>query len=226
MEEKKHILVVEDDKNISNILRLQLERAGYKVTCARDGLEGVKMAKGETPDLILLDWMLPQIAGVEVCKVIKKKADVPIIFLTSKNRERDIIEGLEAGGDDYVTKPFKFEIVLARIRANLRKYGKTNVGTLQWKDIRLDTGSNNVFSGDERIILSKNELNLLRVLMENPRSVLSRNRIIHELWGYGEDEFTKGNNLDVMMNSLRKKLSPGDKKKYIATHRGIGYGLA
>lgn len=222
MEEK--ILIVEDDKNISNILKLQLERQGYKVMCAFDGLEGVKIAKKDKPDLILLDWMLPQISGTEVCKILKKVMNTPIIFLTSRTREGDIITGLEVGGDDYVTKPFKFEIVHARIRANLRKYSQNEVGKLKFKEISIDVPSNLAFHEDNPIELTKLEYLLLKLFLSNSKSILSKNRIIHELWGDFEDNHTKGNNLEVIINNLRKKLSP-DKKKYIKTHRGRGYGL-
>ncbi|GLI55182.1 DNA-binding response regulator [Propionigenium maris DSM 9537] len=222
MEDK--ILIVEDDRNISNILKLQLERQGYEVTCAFDGLEGIKMAKKHKPHLILLDWMLPQISGTEVCKILKKVMDAPIIFLTSKAREGDIIEGLEVGGDDYITKPFKFEIVHARIRANLRKYSGSKIGKLKFKEISIDISSNIAYYEDNPMELTKLEYLLLTLLLSNPKSILSKNRIIHELWGDFEDDHTKGNNLEVVINSLRKKLS-SDKKKYIKTHRGRGYGL-
>ena len=222
MEEK--ILIVEDDRNISNILKLQLERQGYKVMCAFDGLEGIKTAKKDKPNLILLDWMLPQVSGTEVCKILKKVMDVPIIFLTSKSREGDIIEGLEVGGDDYITKPFKFEIVHARIRANLRKYSGSEAGKLKFREISIDISSNLAYYEGNPIELTKLEYQLLRLLLSNSKSILSKNRIIHELWGDFEDDHTKGNNLEVIINSLRKKLSP-DKKKYIKTHRGRGYGL-
>lgn len=221
---EEQILIIEDDKSISNILKLQLERQGYQVICAFDGLEGIKMAKLNKPNLILLDWMLPQISGIEVCKILKKIIDVPIIFLTSKIREENIIEGLEAGGDDYVTKPFKFEIIHARIRANLRKYSKTNIGKLIFKEITIDTLSNLTYYEGNLIELTKLEFLLLKLLLSNPKFILSKNRIIHELWGDFEDEYTKGNNLEVIINSLRKKLSP-DKKRYIKTYRGRGYGL-
>lgn len=224
MSNNKKILVVEDDINISNILKLQLERQGYEVICAFDGLEGIKSAKGNKPDLILLDWMLPQISGTEVCKILKKTMDTPIIFLTSRGRENDVIEGLEAGGDDYVTKPFKFEIVHARIRANLRKYSKSHIGLLKWKEISIDISSNLVYCEGKTIILTKLEFQLLKLFIKNSHSILPKNRIIRVLWGELEDDYTKGNNLEVIMNNLRKKLS-SDKKKFIKTHRGMGYGL-
>lgn len=224
MNDKEKILIVEDDINISNILKLQLERQRYEVICAFDGLEGIKSAKGNNPDLILLDWMLPQISGTEVCKILKKTMDIPIIFLTSRGRENDVIEGLEAGGDDYITKPFKFEIVHARIRSNLRKYSKSVIGILKWKEISIDTSSNLVYCEGETIILTKLEFQLLKLFIKNSNSILSKNRIISVLWGELEDNYTKGNNLEVIMNNLRKKLS-SDKKKFIKTHRGMGYGL-
>lgn len=221
---KEKILIVEDDSSISNILKLQLERQGYQVMCAFNGLEGIKMAKQYEPNLIILDWMLPQISGTEVCKILKKVMDIPIIFLTSRTREGDIIEGLEVGGDDYVTKPFKFEVVHARIRANLRKYSKSKVGKLIFKEVSIDINSNSAYYDDDPIELTKLEFLLLKLFLSNSKSILSKNRIIHELWGDFEDEYTKGNNLEVIINSLRKKLSP-DKKKYIKTYRGRGYGL-
>lgn len=221
----EHILIIEDDRNISNILKLQLRREGYEVTCVFNGLEGVKAAKEQDIDLIILDWMLPQIEGIQVCKVIKSRRDIPILFLTSRNRDENIIEGLESGGDDYITKPFKFPEVLARIRANLRKYKGTQRGVIEWKEITMDTGGSTVNLKEEKVILNRYEYYFLRILMENPNSIISRNTIIRRIWGDSEDEISKGNNLDVVVNSLRKKISPEDRKKYIKAHRGLGYGL-
>lgn len=222
---KKHILVVEDDRSISTILKIQLEKSGYEVTCAFNGVECLEKIKDIKIDLILLDWMLPKISGIEVCKIVKSKLEIPIIFLTAKIRETDIIQGLEVGGDDYITKPFKFGILDARIKSNLRKYNHISVDILTWGDLSLNTSTHLVLYRDNQILLSKYEFNLLRIFLISPNSIISRIKIIHELWGYLEDENSKGNNLDVIINSLRKKISPRDKKMLIKTHRGMGYGL-
>jgi len=225
MEEKIHILIVEDDRSISNILKLQLEREGYLVSCAYNGLEGVKIVKEKKIDLVVLDWMLPQIGGIEVCKIIKSRKDLPVIFLTSRNRDENIIEGLESGGDDYITKPFKFAEVLARIRANLRKYRGSKRGVKEWRDLSIDIEGSTVYLEGEKIEVNRYEFYFLRILFENPNSITSRNTIIRRIWGDSEDEITKGNNLDVVVNSLRKKISPEERQKFIKTHRGLGYGF-
>ena len=219
----KNILIIEDDLRIRRILQLELEHEGYLVSLAKDGKEGLEKAKLIRYDLILLDLMLPEISGEEVCKELRKNSDVPIIVLTAKENIRSKVELLDMGADDYITKPFNIEELFARMRVALRnkKEFKTH-NTITYENLKLEIDSKILFKGEEKIFLTKKEYNIMYLFLLNKEIVISREKIIEEIWGYdfeGKDKI-----VDVYINLLRKKIE-NKNEKYIHTVRGFGYIL-
>ncbi|MFZ3208087.1 MAG: response regulator transcription factor [Geobacteraceae bacterium] len=218
------ILVVEDEKKVANFIKRGLEEEKYEVHTANDGDEGLKMALGTHYDLIVLDWMLPKKDGLAVVRELReKKAMTPVLMLTAKNSVEDIVAGLDSGSDDYLTKPFAFAELLARVRALVRRSEMDRGAEIRFSDLRIDPVSHKVWRGDKEIDLTAKEYGLLEYFMRNPNQVLTRTMIADHVWDYTFDSFT--NIIDVYVNYLRKKIDRDADMKFIHTVRGVGYIL-
>jgi heavy metal response regulator len=216
------VLVVEDEKKVSSFIKRGLEEEKYDVDTAGDGEEGLKMALGKPYDLIVLDWMLPKKDGLAVVKELREKKNLtPVLMLTAKDSLEDIIAGLDSGSDDYLTKPFAFAELLARVRALLRRSEMDKGAELRYGDLRLDPVSHKVWRKDKEIDLTAKEYGLLEYFMRNANQVLTRTMIADHVWDYTFDTFT--NIIDVYVNYLRKKIDRDADKKLIHTVRGVGY---
>jgi DNA-binding response OmpR family regulator len=215
------ILVIEDEKGIANFIRDGLEEEYYAVDVALDGRNGLEMALINDYDLLLVDWMLPALSGIEIVKQVRKnKPDIPIIFLTAKDTVQDAVFGLGTGANDYIRKPFQFEELLARIKVQLRP--KTAEGAfLIVGDIRMDTDSHRVFKNNEEINLTQKEFSLLEFLFRNKGKVCTRTSIIEHVWDIHFESDTSV--IDVYINFLRKKLGLESSNDLIHTVRGVGY---
>ena len=222
-----HILVIEDDERISTFIKRGLEAEGYLVDIAQDGHEGVQ--RGLTPyDLIILDLLLPDTNGHEVCQSLRREQiQTPILILTAKDALEDKLSGFDHGADDYLTKPFAFEELLARIKALLRRrpsYNEETTSILCIADLTLNQSSREVHRADKIIALTRKEFDLLAFLMSHPNKALSRTSILEQVWGYHHDTLT--NTVDVYIGYLRKKLDSGSKTKLIQTVRDFGYKIS
>lgn len=217
----KEILIVEDQEGISNFLKQGLEEEGYSITVASSGDKGLLLAQQKGFDLMLLDWMLPKLSGLEICKSVRKAGNLtPIIFLTAKDTVQDTIEGLKSGANDYIKKPFSFEELLERIKVQFRGVAEERpVYTLG--PITLKTETHQVFNGNEEILLTQKEFALLEYLMKNKGAVCNRTDIIKDVWNIHFDYDTGV--IDVFINGIRKKLGFAREDNYIKTIRGIGY---
>lgn len=214
------ILIIEDEPGIYNFLKDGLEEEGYGITIAADGKLGLEKFGLSKPDLVLLDWMLPKMHGIEVCREIRKRdKETPILFLTAKDTVKETIEGLRAGANDYIKKPFSFEELLERIKIHFRDRQSDEV--LQLGDISLNKSSYQVFNKDKEISLTQREFALLEFLIRNKGRICTRNEIIDKVWNINF-EYDTGV-IDVFMNSLRKKMSMNKENGNIKTVRGIGY---
>ena len=223
---KTRILLIEDDENITELVRYNLERANYIVDTSADGEEGLIKAQEETPDIILLDWMLPNLSGLEICRRLRRSgnANVPIIMLTARADEPDRIRGLETGADDYVTKPFSPRELIARMQAVLRRVRPALAGQqLEFEDILLDNVSHRVTRGETMIHLGPTEYRLLRHFMENPGRVFSREQLLDSVWGH--DVYVEPRTVDVHIRRLRKAINIDGAQDYIRTVRSAGYAL-
>ncbi len=215
------ILVVEDDAQIVRVLRLEFEHEGYVVDTASDGLAGLEKALKE-PDLIVLDRMLPKMDGIEICKRVRAKSRVPIIMLTAKDTIKDRVGGLDTGADDYLTKPFSIEELLARVRARLReRHPQSNV--LEAKDLTMDRDRHEVVRAGRTIALTTKEYALLEYLLLHRNKVHTRDELFNGVWG--SDFLGDSNLIDVYIRYLRGKIDDGFDDKLIGTVRGIGYTL-
>ncbi len=218
------ILLVEDEKKISDFIKRGLKEEGYAVDTASEGVQGYFLAKTNEYDLILLDIMIPKMDGVTLCKKLREdKVIIPVIMLTAKDTVSDKVKGLDAGADDYLTKPFAFEELLARIRAILRKKTDQKTTRLQVSDLVLDLQTHKASRGSQEIELTTKEYSLLEYLMRNEGAVVTRTMISEHVWDIDFDTFT--NVIDVYINYLRNKIDTGHKKKLIHTIRGRGYIL-
>jgi two-component system, OmpR family, response regulator MprA len=219
------ILVVDDERAVRDSLRRALELQGYEVELASDGAEALeRLAANGQPDAVVLDILMPGIDGLEVCRQIRQRGyGVPVLMLTARDAVGNRVEGLDAGADDYVVKPFALEELLARIRALLRRASPTTDGVLHFADLELDTGTREVRRGSDKIELTRTEFNLLELFMVNPRQVLTRSIIFERVWGY--DFGFASNSLDVYIGYLRRKTEAGGKPRLIHTVRGVGYAL-
>ncbi|AEM74659.1 response regulator transcription factor [Caldicellulosiruptor acetigenus] len=217
------ILIIEDEKQIARFIELELKHEGYDVYVCYDGKEGLKKVEEIHPDLILLDIMLPGINGIEICRKIRQHSNVPLIMVTAKDDIPDRVMGLDSGADDYVTKPFAIEELLARIRAALRKSKQLNIirEILTIADLTIDTSKRIVKRADKIIELTKREYDLLEYLVRNKGIVLTRDQILENVWGYSYMGDT--NVVDVYIRYLRSKVDDGFKTKLIHTVRGVGY---
>ena len=215
-----HILIVEDEKGIVDFLKQGLEEEGYTVSTAFNGKDGLEKAKSLKVDLILLDWMLPNMTGIEVCKAIRSQNIIlPIIFLTAKDTVQETIEGLKAGANDYIKKPFSFEELLERIKIHFRSKDESVILTLG--TIKLDKSKFQVFVDNKEVALTQREFELLEYLIKNKGKVCTRNKIIEDVWNI-HFEYDTGV-IDVFMNAIRKKLNLTKEQELIKTIRGVGY---
>ncbi len=216
------ILVVEDEKKVAGFIKRGLEEDQYDVTVTHDGADGLKQALEGDYSLIIMDVMLPKKDGVTVVKELREAGKrTPVLMLTAKTTTEDIVSGLDAGSDDYLTKPFAFAELTARVRALLRRDGQDRGAEVTFADLRLDPVSHKVWRGDKEIELTAKEYGLLEYLMRNPNTVLSRAMIADHVWDYAFDSFT--NIIDVYVNYLRKKVDKDFPTKLIHTVRGQGY---
>lgn len=218
---KAKILVVEDDPKIARVLQLELEHEGYAVELAGDGLRGLERALGE-PDLVLLDVLLPRMDGLEVCRHVRKQTNVPIIMLTAKDAVPDRVSGLDAGADDYLTKPFSIDELLARIRARLRERAPVS-STLAAGDLTMDRDRREVTRAGKRVQLTAREFGLLEYLLLHRNKVHTRDELFRGVWG--SDFLGDSNLIDVYIRYLRGKIDDGFETKLIHTVRGVGYML-
>lgn len=217
----KKILMVEDEENISDFVKMELEYEGYDVTVESDGREGLNKALENDYDLIILDIMLPNMNGFEVCRRLKKEKDTPVIMLSAKDSVMDKVNGLQIGADDYLAKPFAIEELLARIEVVFRREKKKESMVVNFKDLVINKESRTVTKAGEDILLTNKEYELLMLLISNKDKVVSRDEILNEIWGYDYEPET--NVTDVYIRYLRTKLDPKDKEKYIKTVRSVGY---
>lgn len=215
-----HILIVEDEIGIVQFLQQGLQEEGYQITTANDGSKGFELIQEQKFDLILLDWMLPKINGLDLCKAIRiKDQTTPIIFLTAKDTVQETIEGLKAGANDYIKKPFSFEELVERIKIHFRNQKTPEILTLG--TIAIDLSKHVVLKKDEEISLTQREFELLTYLIKNKGKVCTRNQILKDVWEINF-EYDTGV-IDVFMNAIRKKLNLKIEEDYIKTIRGIGY---
>lgn len=218
------LLVVEDERKVSNFIRKGLEEEGYAVDVASDGETGLHLALDRVHDLIILDIQLPKMDGLSLLHELRReKVATPVLLLTVRATIEDKVLGLDAGADDYLTKPFAFEELVARVRALLRRQGEGKPPTLRVGDLTLDPARRTVFRGDRRIDLTTREFALLDYFMRNPGRVLTRTMIAEHVWNYNFDSMT--NIIDVYVNYLRKKIDSEHDQKLIRTIRGVGYML-
>jgi two-component system phosphate regulon response regulator PhoB len=221
----KSILVVEDEEDILELVRYNLAKEGYKVTAVTSGEDALDAARSTSPDLVVLDLMLPGIDGFEVCKLLKNKAKtqhIPIIMLTAKGEEADIVTGLELGADDYITKPFSPKVLTARVRAVMRRKSREPIdktAALEIHDLVIHPGRNEVLLRGRPLDLTFTEFNILHFLARRPGWVFTRDQIVDNV--RGDDYAVTPRSVDVHIVSLRKKL--GDAREYIETVRGVGY---
>ena len=214
------ILIIEDEIGISNFLKQGLEEEGYEVTIATNGIDGLNLALHKTFDLILLDWMLPQLTGIDVCRAIREKnKSIPILFLTAKDTLQETIEGLRSGANDYIKKPFSFEELLERIKIHFRNSEEDEV--LRLNKIQIIPSKYQVFVNENEVSLTQREYELLVYLIKNKGKVCTRTQIIEDVWNI-HFEYDTGV-IDVFMNSIRKKLNLNKDDESIKTIRGIGY---
>ena len=224
---KQHILIVEDEDDIAELLEYNLVRQGYFVDCSATGEEGLELARETSPDLLILDLMLPGLSGLEVCRKLKHEAKtegIPVIMLTAKGEEEDIIAGFDAGADDYVTKPFRPKVLLARVGALLRRGAYKQTGEdeiLERGDLSIHPGRFEVHLHDEPVALTRTEFRILHYLASRPGWVFTRNQIVKAV--HGDDYPVTGRAVDVQVAALRKKLKGAG--ALIQTVRGVGYKM-
>lgn len=223
---KYTVMIVEDEEALALMLKYNLQKEGYEVIWESRGNKVLPSVEKNHPSLILLDWMLPEMAGVEICKLIRSKPDIkniPVIMLTAKGEEEDKIKGLSAGADDYVTKPFSIPELLARVKTNLRRAPEPHQDKeLSFEDIRMDMGGKKVYRGENYIHLGPTEFRLLKTLMEVPGKVFSREYLLKTVWG--DNIYVESRTVDVHIRRLRKSLNDFG-PDYIRTVRATGYAI-
>ncbi len=224
---KPLVMIVEDEAALVTMLRYNLEKEGFRVSEAADGEEALTVVEETSPDLILLDWMLPMMSGIEVCRQLRRKPntkDVPIVMITARGEEQDKIRGLNTGADDYITKPFSMPELMARLRALLRRTQPTPTkGTLNYQDIVMDLSAHRVTRGGRYVHLGPTEFRLLQFLMEHPGQVFSREELLNAVWG--PDIYVEPRTVDVHIRRLRKALNGEAESDVIRTVRAAGYAL-
>ena len=219
-----HILVIEDEAKLARFVETELTCEGYRVSVASDGTAGLAAARNHSPDLVLLDWMLPGISGLDLCRQLRSTGNrVPVVLMTARDEVSDRAAGLDAGADDYVVKPFSIQELLSRIRIYLRQPRRSRDGQLVFMDLILDPVTREVTRGERQVELTAKEYDLLRYLMEHPRQVLTRQQILEHVWGC---DFTGDSNIiEVYIRYLRLKIEGPGEKRLIQTVRGVGYVL-
>ncbi len=224
---KPHVLVVEDEDALATLLQYNLEKEGYQVTVAGDGEEALILAEEDTPDLVLVDWMLPKVSGIEVCRRLRGRqetANVPIIMLTARGEETDRVRGLDTGADDYIVKPFSMTELFARIRAVLRRIRPGLAeDVVRQGDIAMDRVAHRVKRADREIHLGPTEFRLLDYLMQHPGRVFSREQLLDAVWG--SDVYVEARTVDVHVGRLRKALNKKEERDPIRTVRSAGYSF-
>ncbi|MGE5516005.1 MAG: phosphate regulon transcriptional regulator PhoB [Bacteroidota bacterium] len=224
---KPLILIVEDEAALVTMLRYNLEKEGYRVCEAGDGEEALTVVAERKPDLVVLDWMLPSLSGIEVCRQLRRKQatrELPVIMLTARGEEGDKIRGLNTGADDYMTKPFSLPELMARIRAMLRRVQPVPAkGMLQFSDIAMDLAAHRVTRGDRPVHLGPTEFRLLQFFMQHPGNVFSREELLNAVWG--PDIYVEPRTVDVHIRRLRKALNGENENDIIRTVRAAGYAL-
>ncbi|MBL8132239.1 MAG: response regulator transcription factor [Anaerolineae bacterium] len=220
----ERILLIEDEARIAQFVERALIYEGYRVSVARDGQSGLSIARDNPPDLVVLDWMLPGLDGLEVCKRLRAASEVPILMLTAKDDIKDRVLGLDAGADDYLVKPFEIDELMARVRALFRRSTpQSKPEILRFADLTLDTGTHRAYRGDRAIDLTAKEYELLELFMRNPRQVLTRDVIFDRVWGY--DFGGESNIIEVYVRYLRQKTEQNNEARLVHTVRGVGYVL-
>lgn len=219
----EHVLVIEDEQKIADFIRRGLTYEGFHVEVCADGETGLKAARDNPPDLVILDVMLPGLDGFEVCRRLRAGGSVPILMLTAKDSVADRVKGLDSGADDYVVKPFAFEELIARVRALLRRIRPSEETVFRFADLVLNVSTRDVARGARRIALTTKEFDLLHFFMRHPRQVLTRELMYDRIWGY--DFGGESNILEVYIRYLRSKLEAGGEPRLIQTMRGVGYAL-
>ena len=225
---RPRILVVEDEASLQELLAYNLERAGFTVDQAYDGEEAQTLIAERVPDLVILDWMLPWISGLELCRQLRRRpatANLPIIILTARGEEADRLQGLNTGADDYVTKPFSLEELIARVRAVLRRIRPAFAEeSLRFADLVMDLAAHRVFRGGREVHLSPTEFRLLRQLLESPGRVFSGDQLLDQVWG--RDQEVELRTVDATIRRLRRALNAGAEPDLSRAVRAVGYGLA
>ncbi len=221
MSQKPRVLVVEDDTEIAEVLRRSLRMEGYDVQLSGDGVEALEASQLFEPDAVVLDLGLPRLDGVEVARRLRSEGDVPILMLTARDGVDARVEGLDSGADDYVVKPFERQELLARLRALLRRRPPRGSASLLVGDLRLNPDTHEVFRSERALELTSREFELLEFLMRNERLVVSRERLLEEVWGYAP--LAETNTVDVFVSNLRRKLESGGEPRLLHTVRGAGY---
>ena len=225
--QKPMVLVVEDEASLVAMLRYNLEKQGFRVEEAVDGQEAIARIAESPPDIVLLDWMLPIMSGIEVCRQIRRRPatrDLPVIMVTARGEDQDAVRGLNTGADDYITKPFSMDALLARMRALLRRSGPANVrGQLEFHDIVMDQSAHRVQRNGRAVHLGPTEYRLLEFLMQHPRRVFSREELLNAVWG--RDIHVEPRTVDVHIRRLRKSINGDDELDVVRTVRAAGYAL-
>jgi two-component system, OmpR family, response regulator MprA len=217
------VLVVEDDEAIADVLRRSLRAEGHEVMSAADGVEALSLSEQFVPDLVVLDLGLPRLDGIEVCRRLRAESDVPILILTARTDTEQRVQGLDSGADDYLPKPFERAELLARIRALMRRRPPRGSASIVVGDLQLNPDTREVKRGDRQIELTNREFELLEYLARNQKLVVSRERLLEDVWGY--DPFEQTNTIDVFISNLRRKLEQAGEPRILHTKRGAGYVL-
>ena len=220
---KARVLLVDDDPAVLSSLRRALALADYEVVTAPDGETALQLVEEQTPEVVVLDVMLPGLDGFTVCQRLHMVSSVPVFMLTARDTVPDRVAGLDSGADDYLVKPFAIDELLARVRALLRRAHPPQLGTFTYADVRLNLLTREVFRGDSCLALTQREFDLLEVFLRHPRQVLSRDQLCQRVWGYafeGESNF-----IDVAVKELRRKLEVDGRPRLVQTMRGYGYAL-
>ena len=222
-----NIFIVEDEKPIITLLQYNLEKEGYKVNFSETGEEGIQSIKKNVPDLVILDWMLPDFSGIEVCKQIKKinkLKNIPVLMLTAKSEEEDKVRGFESGVDDYVTKPFSYKEILLRVKSLLKRTKPTLVEDISiFHDLKVDRITKRIFRGDKEIKVGPTEFRLLDFLIKSPKRVYSREQLLNNIWG--NEINVEARTVDVHIRRLRKAINIEGLPELIRTVRSSGYSL-
>ncbi len=223
MADKKNIVLVEDNKEAAAFLKVELEYEGYNVQHAKDGQQGLMLIRESNPDLVIMDWEMPNMTGVEVCRRLRQSSNVPVLMLTAKTTLQNKVEGLDSGANDYLLKPYELEELLARIRVLLRNNKPAPKTIYKFESLEINSQTCEVHLGDNLMELSKKEYELLFYLIQHPNQVLSKSQIYEKVWGW--DSEGNENAVEIYIHNLRNKLEKFGDYNYIHTKRGMGYIL-